>query len=205
MRKKITGKEYLDKQGIYIDLHNRDTITKIIFGVLLVVLGLSFFLLKSSMVMTMQIPSVIYENKGGELAVGYNDGNELFYKVWGEYFVAQYANLQHRNVKANLDSVIKLIEVNKAKVYEKDLQKKADYISKNNITAKYIPSSQSILKEKVGGMSVFESRGMLIENSNVGGLELKKDCTYKIGMYVKNYRIFIGSIYEKCTPIAGMQ
>ena len=197
MAKKTGGQKYFDIINEYVDQHKKDVFITLVFVVLLITLAMGYFGLKNKMILKVQIPPVVHER--GELVVGYKGANELFYRVWGEWFTSEYASLDYHNVSERLNKILEMVESDKAVVYSKPFQKKADHIKDNRITQHYIPSKQDIMSEPQNGMWIFHSEGLLEEK--ISNITTKKHCEYNIGMRIVNYHLLLGLINEKCEKI----
>lgn len=195
--KKRVGKDYFNKINEYVDTHKRDSYTKLIFGAMLIMLAFGYMGLKSQMVMSMEIPPKL-EDKG-TLMVGYDKANQLYYKVWGKYFVDEYTSLSPLNSKGKLNNLLTMVESNKAVLYKPSFQKKMQYIKKNKISQKYKPSTEEVLPEKQSGLWIYHSAGVLEEH--IDGVVIRKHCEYNFGMRVSEYQLLLSLINEKCKKI----
>lgn len=198
--KKRTGKEYFNKINEYVDTHKRDSYTKLIFGILLVVLSLGYFSLKNQMVMSMEIPPKL-EGKG-TLMVGYDKANNLYYEVWGKYFVDEYTSLNPVNSKDKLNHLLTMVESSKAVSYSPLFEKKMKYIIANKINQKYKPSTEEVLSQKQQDLWIYHSEGVLEEH--IDSVVIRKHCEYNFGMRVQEYQLLLSLINEKCTKIGSI-
>lgn len=198
--KKVVGRKYLDDIGNYIDTHRKDAMTKLVFVVLLVILALGYFKLSRNMEMTMEVPPVLRET--GTLKVGYQEANALYYKVWGQYFVDEYASLDYRNAADKLNKLLGMVEAKKAVLYRPKFEKKVSHIKSNKIEQRYTPSSEKVLPNKQDGYAIFHSEGLLEER--IGRVTIRKSCEYNIGLRVEGYSLLFGLISEKCNKIGNI-
>jgi hypothetical protein len=200
--KKVVGRQYLDEIGGYIETHKKDAFTKLIFGTLLVLGVIGYMNITKKLTMTMEIPSTIRES--GTLKVGYQDANDLYFKVWGQWFVDEYSSLEPKNASKKLTMLLSLVDAEKAVLYRPLFEKKKNHIKTNKITQKYIPtpSSEVILKNKQNGLTIFHSEGLMIEK--IGRVEIRKSCKYNIGLSVDNYTLIFGLVSEECKKIGSI-
>lgn len=200
-KKVVSGGKYLDQMQEYAETHKIDVFSKLILAILLILLAVGYMSLKNSMEMKVDIPTSIRES--GEMRVGYSTANDLYYMVWGQFFVDQYTSLDPINVTKKLNDILAFLEPSKSKIYAQEFSKKADYIKKNKIKQTYIREKESMLEGvSQDGMRVFHSKGVLVES--IGGVDIRKSCEYKLGIRIENYRIFYGAIEEKCTNLPGV-
>lgn len=148
----------------------------------------------------MEIPPKL-EDKG-TLMVGYDKANELYYKVWGKYFVDEYTSLAPLNSKEKLNHLLTMVESNKAVKYKPLFEKKMKYVKANNINQKYKPSTEKVLAEKQQGLWIYHSEGVLEEH--IDGVIIRKSCEYNFGMRVSEYQLLLSLINEKCTKIGSI-
>lgn len=191
------GEEYLDKINDYVDKNKKDTFMVTLLGVIIFLLVIGYINIRSDMVMSITLPKTIKSE--GEVRVGYNKANDLFYQVWGQYIVSQYASLSPSTVSNKLNEILNIVESFKGPLYSPQFQKKVEYIKTNGITQTYIPGKQMVLPNKQNDLTIFHSEGVLEER--IGGTIIKSSCEYNIGMKIDNYTLFIGLINEKCTRI----
>lgn len=194
--KKIGG-QYLDKINDYVDKNKKDTFTVTLLGVIIFLLVIGYINVRSDMVMSITLPQTIKSE--GEVRVGYNKANDLFYKVWGQYIVSQYTSLSPTNASGKLNEILNIVESFKGPIYSPQFQKKIEYIKSNGIVQTYIPGKEIVLPEKQNDLTIFHTEGILEER--IGSTIIKSSCEYNIGMEIDNYTIFIGLINEKCTRI----
>jgi hypothetical protein len=200
--KKISGRRYLDDIGEYIETHKKDALTKLIFGTLLVLGVIGYMNITKKLTMTMEIPTTIRES--GTLQVGYNGANDLYFKVWGQYFVDEYTSLEPRNASKKLTALLSMIDSEKAIFYRPLFEKKKNHIKTNKIVQKYTPSpsSEKILPQKQDGMTIFHSQGLMVET--IGRVKIKKSCKYNIGLSVENYSLMFRLVSEECKKIGSI-
>lgn len=197
--KKIFGGEYLDKIGGYIEKNRRDTfVIALLVGIIVIEL-IGYINLRSNMIFTINVPSTI--SQGGEIKVGYNKSNELFSKVWGEYFLNQYTSLNPKNVTKNLNQILSLVDSDKAPLYNEEFKKKAEYITTNHIEQKFVPGKVEVLKDDAFNMSIFKATGILHEQ--IGDTTFQSSCEYKFGIKVVDYQVILSVINENCKKLDG--
>ena len=201
MGKKIVGKKYFDMIGEYVEAHKKDAFTKLLLVLIIVFLIFGYLRISRNMQMRMEIPPVLRES--GEIKVGYDSGNDLFFKVWGEYFVGEYTSLEPGNAVQKLNRLLSMTESEKEVVYREGLEKKARYIKKNNIRTSYIPSKEEILPHKQDGLTIFHSEGLYTEK--IGRIKTNFHCEYNVGMRVYDYRLLIGLMNESCKRIGEVK
>jgi len=197
---KVSGQRYLDEMGEYVETHRKDAFTKLIFGSAIILLTIGYFNISRSLQMTMEIPPVI--NERGKITIGYDSANSLYYKVWGSYFVKEYTSLTPLNAAKKLNHLLSMTQSDKAVLYRKPLEKKAQYIKSNKIQQKYTPNSEKILAQKQGDLYIFHSEGLLEEKIN--RVTIKSHCEYNVGLKVVNYRLLVGLMNEKCKKIGSI-
>jgi len=201
VQKKVRiGKEYFNKINEYVDTHKRDSYTKLIFGIMLIMLGLGYVNLQKNMVMSMEIPPRL-EDKG-TLMVGYDKANDLYYKVWGKYFVDEYTNLTPSDAKEKLNHLLAMVESSKAVSYRPLFEKKMQYIKANKINSIYKPSTEKVLTEKQQDLRIYHSEGVLEEH--IDKVVIRKHCEYNFGMRIRKYQLLLSLINEKCTKIGSI-
>jgi hypothetical protein len=199
--KKVVGRKYLDDIGEYIDAHKKDATIKLVLVVIIVILTLGYFRLSRNIEMTLEIPPILRET--GTLKVGYQEANDLYFKVWGQYFVDEYTSLDHKNASKKLNKLLAMIEAKKAVLYQPKLEKKANYIISNKINQRYTHSDEYIESKIQDGYTIFHSEGLLEER--IGRVSIKKSCEYNIGMRVQDHSLLFGLISENCKKIGNIE
>lgn len=200
-RDKVSGQKYLDQMGEYVELHQKDAFTKLIFGTAIILLVLGYFSISKNMKMTMEIPPVL--SKTGEITIGYDSANTLFYEVWGSYFVKEYTSLEPHNASKKLDHLLSMTQSDKAVIYKEPLEKKSAYVKSNNIFQSYTSNTESVLPEPQDGLFIFHSEGLLVEKIN--RVEIKSHCEYNVGLKVIDYKLLVGLMNEKCEKIGSIK
>jgi hypothetical protein len=200
-KKKIIGQKYYDQIGEYVETHKRDAFTKLLLGILIILLVFGYMRISKNMQMTMEVPATLRES--GKISIGYDSANDLFFKVWGEYFVDEYTSLSPQNVTTKLNHLLSMTESQKAVVYKELLDKKAMYIKKNRISTKYTPNKEIVLPKKQGNLHIFHSEGLLQER--IGNVKINYHCEYNVGLMVRKYRLLVGLLNEKCKKIGEIK
>lgn len=193
-----SGKRYLDQLDYLLE-RNRLLIFFALFQIaVIIMLIVGYFGLKKDLVLRVDIPPKLYQT--GTLYVGSIKANDLYYKVWGEYLVRQFANFSSDTIGKHLNNVLYMLDPDKVTFYQHLFAKKLQSVTENQMVREFTQTSISV-KSDSGENGVVTIKGVAKENIGNGLSISYKKCIYTLKMKVENYHLFVESIDEKCFEI----
>ena len=192
---KIIGKEYVDRIYSVLIENKYLTFMSFIFIVIIVYLLISISKLEEKIKISVEIPPKIYQT--GKIYVGYEEANDLFYKLWGEYVAREIGNYSPVNIDEKINKVLYLFAPSQIIKAQSDFLKFAKNVKNNLITNTFIPYKT---KANKNGEVIVEG----LAHQSVGNNLLNKTflCKYNMKFKIEDYHLFLYKFITDCKQIS---
>lgn len=189
-----SGRGHLEKIFALADENRKLTLGFFALIILVVYLGLALVKIKQQMVLSVDIPEKAYFS--GKAQVATDRANKLFYKLWGAYLVRDVlGNYTHRTIRKKYEYLLKSLSDEKVATYGPSIRDKVKKTITQLTTHTYSESKVMTKGDKYSFTYISYGKGI----KKVGELEeFIESCEYQIDMSVKDFRMKIDRVYEKC-------
>ncbi|WP_456470004.1 TraE/TraK family type IV conjugative transfer system protein [Caminibacter sp.] len=191
---KIIGKEYVDRVYAVLTENRYLTFMSFIFIIIIIYLLVSISKLEEKIKISVEIPPKIYQT--GQIYIGYEKANSLFYKLWGEYVAREIGNYSPVDIDEKIKKVLYLFAPERIIKAQADFNSFADNIKNNLITNTFTPY-------KVRGNNKGEVVVEGLSHKKVGANLLNETylCLYKMKFKIVDYHLFLEKFITDCKKI----
>ncbi|MHC3995770.1 TraE/TraK family type IV conjugative transfer system protein [Thiomicrolovo sp. ZZH C-3] len=172
--------------------------------IVILILTAEIVSVKDRVVMSVNLPKTIHEGDYGQVEVGMNDSNDLFYKVWGKYLIESTAQAKPEEVQENFNELHSMMHRSVATSFKPVLDKYAAYNVKNKITTEFKAEPFKVDRnpDEYDDDDIVVVRTGGVQTRKIGRLKKERySCDYSIAFKTFNYQLFVMGYKRKCEPL----
>jgi hypothetical protein len=191
---KVIGKEYVDRIYSVITENKYLTYMSIFLLIIIFYFLMAISKLEEKINIKVEIPPKLYQT--GQIYVGYEKANDLFFKLWGEYVAKEIGNYSPVDIDEKIKHILYLFAPERIVKANADFLEFAKNIKQNMISNTFTPY-------KVKGNSKGEVVVEGLAHKNVGADLLKETylCMYKMKFKIVDYHIFLDKFITDCKKV----
>ncbi|MBU1711458.1 MAG: hypothetical protein KKE17_15785 [Proteobacteria bacterium] len=152
--------------------------------------------LASKTVMSVEIPSKLYDGSG-KIDVTEDDANELYYKLFGQYFIRENTQFKADTHSGYLKIIEEAMTPTRHAYKLVDFEKEKNFVVSNNVSQKLIAIkkiSEPAIQDKLHVIAIEAT-----VQQTIGGVEeAPKDCEYRIVLYRQNWKLYVLDYKHTC-------
>ena len=194
---KESGKEFISELDKSKDLNKYLWKFIILEAIIIILLAVSFFSLRETVRVNVEIPSKIISSHHPVVLAGIKGANKVYYELWVKYLTEEISNFNPENINSNFQILIKAFYPRDYAKEEKKILKLVSLVKENLISQKFNISKIEIKKLKkendLISEGIFKAYGVATQKEGKKA-EISKECSYLYKMkyirgvlYVENF------------------